>query len=61
MLVYRHLGLIIAYLYPEVKVILLERKEYSSEVAKKRISELGIENCSIRCCDIYDFDPVAEG
>jgi tRNA A58 N-methylase Trm61 len=43
-----HLGLAIAYLRPKCKVILVEPCEFhAEEQARQRISELGLENCTL--------------
>ena len=42
-----HLGLLIAYLRPHCHVVLVEIKEYSCEVARGRISTLGLANASV--------------
>lgn len=55
-----HLGLTIAYFFPKVSVILVERKEWTTTVANERIADLGLTNVSTRCCDIYDFDAAKE-
>lgn len=42
-----HLGLLIAHLRPHCHVVLVEIKEYSCEVARARISTLGLANASV--------------
>lgn len=51
-----HLALLVAHRNPTFKVILVERKEYSVEVAERRMRECSLHNASIYCGDIRKID-----
>ena len=42
-----HLGLLLAYLRPDCRVILVERKEYSVLQARARIATVALDNCEV--------------
>eukprot|EP00994_Dinema_validum_P004742 NODE_280_length_2022_cov_68.468829_g192_i0.p1 GENE.NODE_280_length_2022_cov_68.468829_g192_i0~~NODE_280_length_2022_cov_68.468829_g192_i0.p1 ORF type:complete len:225 (-),score=38.69 NODE_280_length_2022_cov_68.468829_g192_i0:415-1089(-) len=50
-----HLGLVIAYLFPCISVVLLDRKTVSLEIAKRRALEAGLTNVSCVLADIVDY------
>jgi SAM-dependent methyltransferase len=50
-----HLGLLLAWLRPDCHVVLVERKEYSAQYGRRRISSLGVGNCEFFCGGIEDF------
>ena len=50
-----HLGLIIAFLYPNCKVVLIERKEYSANMAKSRVNQCNLQNVEVKTGDIADL------
>ena len=49
-----HLGLLIAFRHPYLRVTLAERKAYSVNIAQKRISDCGLTNVSIFNNDLKD-------
>jgi len=51
-----HLGLLVAWACPEAFVICLERKQWTSDAAEKRIAESGLANCVALCGDIGDLE-----
>lgn len=55
-----HLGLLLAHLRPEVRVCLVEIKEYSAERARQRIAALGAENCRVFCGSLDAFSATGE-
>ena len=50
-----HLGLLLAWLRPDCHVVLVERKEYSAQHGRRRISSLGVDNCEFFCGGIEEF------
>jgi hypothetical protein len=50
-----HLGLIVAYRNPHVQVLLIERKEYSVNVAKERIAQCHLSNVAIDQRDLQEI------
>ena len=42
-----HLGIFLAYMYPDCQFKMIENKEESHELAIKRIDSLGIKNCHV--------------
>ena len=55
-----HLGLLLAYLRPTCHVTLVEIKEYSCEVARARISTLGLANASVAQGSMDEFARTGE-
>ena len=51
-----HLGLLIAFLYPQVRVILVERKEFLVNIARERIRTCDLNNASIEQRDVHDLE-----
>jgi hypothetical protein len=47
-----HVGLVLAYLFPDIHVYLCERKDYSIQIALQRIQECNLTNVSINSDDI---------
>eukprot|EP01127_Copromyxa_protea_P018421 TRINITY_DN5806_c0_g1_i1.p1 TRINITY_DN5806_c0_g1~~TRINITY_DN5806_c0_g1_i1.p1 ORF type:complete len:357 (-),score=94.63 TRINITY_DN5806_c0_g1_i1:51-1121(-) len=50
-----HLGLLLAFLLPKTKFVLVELREFSSLVSKKRAEDLGLSNVEIFTGDIQRF------
>jgi len=63
-----HLGIFLAYMFPDCQFKMIENKEESHELAIKRISMLGIRNCHVykvnllfynffswKCFDFYSW------
>lgn len=51
-----HLGIVVAYLRPDCKVVLVENKEESIERACKRVADLGLSNVSAHLTNLNYFD-----
>ena len=50
-----HLGLMVAAMHPECRVVLLENKEESLSMAESRISQSGLSNVRLYQCNIFAF------
>ncbi|CAB0034049.1 unnamed protein product [Trichogramma brassicae] len=50
-----HLGILVAYLLPDCKVILLENKALSMQKAKERVGRLGLKNVIFYQCNLDYF------
>jgi len=50
-----HLGILLAHLRPDAQVVLVEMKEYSTDVAKQRIRDAGITNCKAFCGTLEQY------
>eukprot|EP00668_Euglena_longa_P034769 GGOE01044636.1.p1 GENE.GGOE01044636.1~~GGOE01044636.1.p1 ORF type:complete len:276 (-),score=42.70 GGOE01044636.1:86-913(-) len=50
-----HLGLLLAHLFPDAQVVVVDRKERSLEMAQRRITSLGLSNARTMMLDIMDF------
>jgi len=55
-----HLGLLLAHLRPDAQVVLVEVKEYSTEVAKQRIQSAGVGNCNTFCGTVDEYAATGE-
>lgn len=52
-----HISLVLAWLYPQVHVTLIDRNEVSLALATKRRTELGLTNMDIVCSDVQLWKP----
>ena len=55
-----HISLVIAWIFPKVKVTLLDKNEVSLAMAEKRRKEMGLENMEIVCSDVQAWNPSSE-
>ena len=50
-----HLGLLVARARPDVRVTLVEIKEYSCEGARTRAEQLSLPNCAVFCGSVDEY------